>query len=209
MATEGDDDHDRMQASTGSPGTPQRRQDFLSVRTLYLPTSLILLMGFLLYLAIQTFPASSWPRDGVRNGIDYNNAETAVMIAPCGNTPDMARAADCKFDTVSFAWLPERCYDAELSEEFAQIKQWEYFEDQNRSVKVPHEKALTGDYSALYKEFEYHLRHGVFMWKKMHRALLREGVGRRGIDSSIANRAVAMDLVNSVIVLKFPDCGMA
>ncbi|KUI54271.1 hypothetical protein VP1G_10659 [Cytospora mali] len=143
-------------------------------------------------------------------------------MSPCGNTPAEARAAGCIFDIMAFSWLPPRCHDAELAEEFRQLKGWEYFIDLNRTRPLSQELALTGEFAGLYTEFEYHLRHCTFLWKKMHRALLRGGGGKMAIDSVTAGyshtehcshmlmtrREVALDVINAVIVVKYPDCGM-
>ncbi|KAH8660329.1 hypothetical protein BX600DRAFT_513943 [Xylariales sp. PMI_506] len=180
--------------------------------------SMILSTCLLLYLAVTAYAVPYSSSLGIGAG---EITEPAVMVSPCGTTPAEARAAGCQFDMMAFSWLPARCYDAELTAEFARLKDWEYFEDQNRTVPVPLELALTGGYSELYTKFEYHLRHCTFLWKKMHRALLQRG-GKRAIDSVTAkyghtehcskmllgSREVALDLVNSIIQLKFPDCGM-
>ncbi|KID70389.1 hypothetical protein MBR_08893, partial [Metarhizium brunneum ARSEF 3297] len=42
--------------------------------------------------------------------------QAQVMEKPCGETPAEARTRGCYLDVISFCWLPERCYDAELSQ---------------------------------------------------------------------------------------------
>lgn len=144
------------------------------------------------------------------------------MFSPCGSTPAEARAAGCLFDIMAFSWLPPRCHDAELSEEFRQLRDWEYYLDRNRTMPLSREKASTGEYTELYTKYEYHLRHCTFLWKKMHRALLGGGGGKLAIDSVtakyahtehcsemlMARRELPLDVINSVILVKYPDCGM-
>lgn len=153
----------------------------------------------------------------------HPEATSVIIHTPCGGTPAEARASDCIFDIIAFSWLPPRCYDAELAEEFRELKGWEYFLDRNRTRPLSQELALTGEFAGLYTEFEYHLRHCTFLWKKMHRALLSGGGGKPSIDSVTAGyahtehcshmlmtrREVALDIINAVIVVKYPDCGMA
>ena len=144
-----------------------------------------------------------------------------VLLSPCGHSPTEARALGCHFDIMSFCWLPDKCYDTELSSTFDNLTQWEWFLDPNKTQPVAHEQVMAGEYMGLYVSWEYHLRHCTAMWRKLHRAVL--GDGRVAVDSYIANydhtrhceqmllgqRGLGLDEVNTVIVAKFPDCGIA
>jgi hypothetical protein len=33
----------------------------------------------------------------------------------CGHSPEEARAKDCQFDLLAFAWVPKQCFDADLA----------------------------------------------------------------------------------------------
>ena len=97
---------------------------------------------------------------------------------------------------------------------------WAYYLDRNRTRLVSQELALTGEFAGLYPKFEYHLLHCTYMWKKLHRAML--GKGKAAIDSAngqythtqhcshmlLARRDVNLDVINAVIVVKHPDCGI-
>lgn len=146
---------------------------------------------------------------------------SAVTTSPCGSTAQEARARGCHFDVISFCWLPDACYDEELSTTFDNITTWEWFLDPNRTQPIAHEEAMTGEYTGLYVNWEYHLRHCTFMWKKLHRAVL--GTGKSAIDGYIGplahtehcsemllqDRDVGFDAINTIILVKFPDCGIA
>ncbi|KAK1850325.1 hypothetical protein CCHR01_07034 [Colletotrichum chrysophilum] len=146
-----------------------------------------------------------------------------VMIKPCGNTPQEARERGCHFDVISFCWLPSQCYDAELSREFDEANHLEWFLDPNRTSPLSHEQIMTGEYTGLYVNWEYHVRHCTAMWKKMHRAIiLGNGDGVKAIDGYIvvyehtkhcehmllAGRNIAPDIINTRIAVKYPDCGV-
>lgn len=144
-------------------------------------------------------------------------------MVPCGTDPDSARAAGCVLDIVSFSWLPPRCHDAELAQEFRLLQGWEYFLDINGTQPVAQELALEGGFRGLYTRNEYHLRHCMFMWKKMHRAIMQGAGGKMSIDSVtagyahtehcaerlVARREQPLDVVSGFIMVKYPDCGMA
>lgn len=144
-----------------------------------------------------------------------------IQMAPCGNTYTQARSAGCVFDIISFSWLPLQCYDSDLANEFKALTDWTYWLDRNKTEPISQELALSGEFAGLYTEFEYHLRHCTYLWKKMHRAVL--GEGKVAIDSVtgvyahtkhcahmlMTRREVNLDVVNAVIMVKYPDCGIA
>jgi hypothetical protein len=152
---------------------------------------------------------------------DITASNSKVMVKPCGSTPEEARARGCHFDVISFCWLPDRCYDPELSAEFDKKYQLEWFVDPERTQPLSHEQVMTGDYTGLYVNWEYHLSHCTAMWKKLHRAIAGP-FGKGAIDSYIGpythtqhcehmllgNRSVAFDVVNTIILVKYPDCGI-
>lgn len=144
-----------------------------------------------------------------------------ILRSPCGSTPAQAKALGCNFDIISFCWLPDRCYDAELSSSFEKLAQWEWYMDHNRTKPVPKTEALTGNFDGLYVSWEYHIQHCVYMWEKMHRALL--GEGKRAVDGYIGpyshtehcgnmllSRGKGFELTNfnTRIRVKYPDCGI-
>jgi hypothetical protein len=124
------------------------------------------------------------------------------------------------FDLISFCWLPDACYDAELSDAFDNISEWEWFLDSNRTQPITHEQIMTGEYTDLYVNWEYHLTHCTAMWKKLHRAVL--GKGKVAIDGYLGrmehtehcehmllnDRNTALDKFNTIIQVKYPDCGI-
>ncbi|EER24385.1 hypothetical protein CPC735_057550 [Coccidioides posadasii C735 delta SOWgp] len=147
----------------------------------------------------------------------------SILKSPCGTNATSARAAGCHFDIISFAWLHHKCYDAELSKSFSSIHEWEWFLQPNREQPVLASEALSGNYPVLYVNWEYHVRHCTYMWKKMHRAILKEN-GLETIDWYIApyehtehcaemllsrGKHIEFDVINTGIRVKYPDCGIA
>jgi hypothetical protein len=144
-----------------------------------------------------------------------------ILIKPCGENPEEARIRGCSFDIMSFCWLPPRCYDVELTDSFQQIARWEWFRDRNHTQSVPHDQVLAGDVTNLYVNMDYHIHHCAFMWKKLHRAIQSPHT-KKAIDSYIASYSHTKHCadilttggimegmaLNTLIYLKYPDCGM-
>ncbi|KAM4054611.1 hypothetical protein HRG_005447 [Hirsutella rhossiliensis] len=141
------------------------------------------------------------------------------MKSPCGSTAAEALERGCKFDITSFCWLHEECYDAKLSEGFDGIVIWERFRGPNMTQPHSHEQIMTEEHTDLYVNWEYHVRHCIAMWQKMHRAIL--GKGKAAIDSYIdefhythhcnqllSTRGAAFDNMNTIMAVKFPDYRM-
>jgi hypothetical protein len=86
---------------------------------------------------------------------------------------------------MSFSWLPSPCYDSQLSEQFLTLKNWQWFNSPNMTedAKVEKEEVLKGEHDYLWVSWEYHKLHCTYMWRKMHRAVLRGGF----VDQYIGN----------------------
>ena len=152
---------------------------------------------------------------------ESRSREADIMISPCSSSAAEAHAVGCSFDAMSYCWLPSSCYNAEISSEFASRRNCTWSLDRAREHPVSQATALSGDHGDLWANFEYHLLHYAYMWRKMHRAI-QGPLGKAAIDSYIANythtehceHMTMMNLrkgsgrVNSIIRVKYPDCGM-
>lgn len=143
-----------------------------------------------------------------------------LLKNPCGDTAAEARARGCHFEILNWSWLPNECHDHELEESFTQIKDWEFWQNQNKTGRISVEEARQGEYDMVWVEWDYHVQHCVNMWRKLHRALA--GSGFSAVDSvsaqwfhtdhcasAVVDRRSPSDLVNTIIYRKFPDCGVA
>ncbi|KAI1264370.1 hypothetical protein F5Y18DRAFT_436771 [Xylariaceae sp. FL1019] len=143
--------------------------------------------------------------------------------SPCGNTAEEAKARGCHFDTISFCWLPDECYDADLVETFEATRNWQFYLDEEGKHPISHEELIGGHGNNLWVSWEYHLRHCLFMWIKLHRAVLaKNDPSQPQIDSYIASlnhtnhcatilltdRDVAFPTLNTETLVKYPHCGM-
>lgn len=155
------------------------------------------------------------------SGLQHKHSASQIMVKPCGSNPAEARRKGCHFDVISFCWLPSECYDTELSRNFYEENELEWFLDPNRTQPLTYDQIMTGEFTGLYVDWGYHLRHCTAMWKKLHRAVLGD-MGRRAIDGYIGpyehtkhcehmllgKRDVAFDMINTRIAVKYPDCGI-
>lgn len=140
----------------------------------------------------------------------------------CGNSSTEAQAEGCIFDTMSFAWVRRPCYDAELTADFFVQNPWvRYYQDDNGTVEADPEKLKLGMYPELMITWRYHLTHCMWMWTKMHRAMM----GNRPLDSYAAsmdhthhctdqvmldadwmNGLTKLDEINTPIMTKYTTC---
>jgi hypothetical protein len=140
----------------------------------------------------------------------------------CGNSSDSALSRGCHFDVMSFSWSLPDCFDEELMEQFLRHRDWHWYREDGGEVSAWDVRAGPFDY--LFVSQEYHVVHCTFMWRKMHRAVL----ARRKIDSYVGNYTHTVHCekrlydreallrsgpgfdseVNTVIVTKYPTCGL-
>ncbi len=133
----------------------------------------------------------------------------------CGNSSEEALAAGCKFDVMSFTWTHPDCFDKELMEDFLSLRNWTWSFDAAGKETVPVERLSAGQHTDLFVSWEYHITHCTYMWKKMHRAILKG----KPLDSYMGNllhtmhcekmlldRTKGLEDRNTGILLKFARC---
>lgn len=177
------------------------------------------LLPLALIIAVVITITGLWSLNLLNTSSDSSKAEPASSskAISCGNTTAEAKAAGCHFDLMSFAWLPDACFDGELMDEFLAHPSgpWHWYSDTNKTTEISREEVNLGEYEELYVKWEYHLIHCTFMWKKMHRAVLQgrpidDYIGSYGhtkhCEKGILDRTLALDDMNTGILLKFPGC---
>jgi hypothetical protein len=85
--------------------------------------------------------------------------------SPCGNTPEEASSRGCKFEMQNLAWMPEDCYDAQLSEEWNNMP-WQFWADRHLQKPIPKSDVVTGFVPHVYVTYWQHKHHCMFMWHK-------------------------------------------
>jgi hypothetical protein len=135
----------------------------------------------------------------------------------CGLTASSALSHGSSFDVTSFAWLPARCFDQGLVDQFLALHDWRWYLDAAGSQPVDIDSVRSGVHAQLYVTQEYHMYHCTYMWRKMHRAA---GAGRP-LDGYIGNMShtahcegqlvghgaeAGLNETNTVISTKFVNC---
>jgi hypothetical protein len=107
-----------------------------------------------------------------------------VQWRHCGNTSQEALLNGCVLDFIAGAWVPRECYDAELEEEFLQLRDWHWYADaagkRELSIAVIRQN---GGPNPMFVSIEYHWVHCAYTWKKLHRSKIRQ----MPIDTHIGN----------------------
>ena len=133
----------------------------------------------------------------------------------CGNSSHEALSLGCSFDVMSFAWLPDRCFDKELVDDFLALKDWNWYLDAGGQQTADPASVAAGAYDELYVTQEYHMYHCTHMWRKMHRAILagRDLDGYIGdmhhtahCEMQILDRSRALDDTSTKIYTKYVEC---
>jgi hypothetical protein len=145
----------------------------------------------------------------------------------CGDSPSSARQDNCIFDLMSFSWLPPPCADPDLTAQFVGLQNWTWWVDENRTTAVPLEEVSKGNHAELFVTREYHMYHCTYMWRKLHRGLLKsdETPERRGVVDTYIGRyehtshcemmllgmegehgMVGRNATDTAILMKFPRC---
>ena len=94
----------------------------------------------------------------------------------CGLSPADARSHGCLFDPTSFSWLAASCFDEDLTRQFLDAEDWNWYLDIELQHKANRTAVLAGEYELLFVDLAYHLQHCTYMWRKLHRAVLSGSV---------------------------------
>lgn len=159
--------------------------------------------------------------------VGKSSSSPGTKFGSCGDSPSTAREANCTFDIMSFSWLPQACADLDLIAEFLAVQNWTWWMDKDRTSAISLEDVSRGDYDELFVTREYHMYHCTYMWRKLHRGLLRaeEYSKERGvIDTYIGSYghtehcemmllgmekdhgAIDKNATDTAILLKYPSC---
>lgn len=103
---------------------------------------------------------------------DHGNAAASpATLAGCGNSTHEARSQGCVFDVMMQLWVPQPCYNRELSEEFLAEGQWKWYRDPEAEQEMPDEEMRRGEHTVAFVVDGYHRQHCVFTWQLMVYAL--------------------------------------
>ncbi|OKL57306.1 hypothetical protein UA08_07391 [Talaromyces atroroseus] len=168
-----------------------------------------ILLGFFILLGLTLFLPPTIP--------PYLLAFEELPIYQCGNSPEEASRNGCRFDVISFSWLPPACFDAQLVDDFLATSKWQWYKDSETNTTIPVAEVYQGQHELLYVSWDYHFSHCTYMWAKLHRAVLY-GYPIDGYIGNIHHTAHCSDLLlrqddfrasgkTTMIFTKYPSCG--
>lgn len=135
------------------------------------------------YHNLRPINASANPGDSFSEWID------------CGQTAFEARDRGCIFDLMLSTWIHESCYDGEMMNRYLLEGNHTYFYDEDMVHEMPEEEARRGEYTTLWTDGEFHLRHCVYLMDMQLRAYLTG----RPIEVSIYNFGHTQHCVNMTL----------
>lgn len=143
-------------------------------RKFYGTLSVIIFAAFIGGLAASTIWAISWNlRSCPATALELGDEPSASQLLHCGNSPAEARSLGCKLQTWSYTWVPEPCFDPELSGEFITIHKKDdlpYYADRNGTQVVDFDTVYEGEVEVLYTVWGSHYWHCAFLMRKFFRA---------------------------------------
>ena len=142
--------------------------------TCFLSVSVIIISAVLFITSVQDLSRREMMDKAQDSELGASSTPELNVFEPfeCGESPTLAIEKGCKFDPISFTWVPPACYDPGLQREFLSIADWSWYGDEAGQKPIPKEEILTGQHDYAFVSFRYHIVHCAFMWKKMHRSLM-------------------------------------
>jgi hypothetical protein len=136
-----------------------------------------------------------------------------ILKSPCGNSSSEARARGCHFDVLSFCWVPEECFDRDLTEMFRKAGPWVFYTDQNKTASIT-EDQFGSDTQPVYLTNKLHKTHCAYNILRFHKALT-EGRMVHKEDvlthtehcSQVLTRINDPDDIEVRAKIQYPDCG--
>jgi hypothetical protein len=136
----------------------------------------------------QTAPAQA-PNRNLPEFREGTDEKTGLPLSwsngDCGNSADDALALGCRYSIVLHAWLPKNCLtddDVEDEKLMYEGRTWPYQKDDGTNLTMS--ELHKGDFHHFTTLFDWHVTHCMYVWKRIHRAMLDAD---RKIDSYTAN----------------------
>lgn len=185
------------------------------------------LMGlFAMGIAMAVFSASMRPSSTrarvLPAAVDGADPVTGLPLSwsngDCGNSPKDAKARKCKYNMIINAWLPGSCMTEEDDQDAAEMykdgSRWVFEADTGKNLTV--EELASGNFEFFTTQYDFHVTHCMYAWKRLHRALLDPS---RELDSvvtdihhtghcasMIAGHAAGEHDHGTKVFVKYPTC---
>lgn len=144
---------DEEYVHTTLPSRSRRRTIFLITLAIIIITSLLIAL-FLEH----------------RRGSNAHQEHSLRAPEECGQSPQEARELGCVFDIIIMGWVPPRCYDGQLANDFLGRTGWGFYRTANLTgPQIPTSDIMAGEWDEVFVNYEYHIIHCTYTWKKTQR----------------------------------------
>jgi len=101
----------------------------------------------------------------------------------CGNSWQDAVSLGCHFDVMASRWYAPECFDQEALDTMLAEPQvnFTWYVDREHTAVFPPEKALKGEFDKVWPDNDFHIKHCLYLWRRLHRAV----VNNRPIDEDL------------------------
>lgn len=107
------------------------------------------------------------------------NATTGELR--CADDWQTAKRMGCIYDVMASRWYPPKCYDPIVLGEMLSEMDFEWYEDIHHTNRSTWDRAISGEFENLYPLEDYHVMHCLYLWRKLHSAIIHH----RHIDRDI------------------------
>lgn len=97
----------------------------------------------------------------------------------CGTSPTEARQRGCAFDPILMGWVPRRCYDHPLTQDFfSDIANYTFHQTADRTASdiIGQKEVLEGEWDIIYVDPQFYITQCMCAWKKTWRAAVNGSV---------------------------------
>jgi len=181
-------------------------------------------LGLVLFVWLLTRPPRFSLHDerSPSDGLTFTGGQLTLAqhlaTRPCGHTAEDAVARGCEFDQVTTSWLPPRCIDRELQEEFLTTIRpggWRFWAQDDQTQEHDAEQ-LGWVTDEIWATNEWHMWHCLYVWRKLARAV-RNGKPIDGSTLSLTHTdhcaymtgseyATTQSEVRTLVSINFPPC---
>ncbi|KAI1336264.1 hypothetical protein F5Y15DRAFT_209279 [Xylariaceae sp. FL0016] len=156
---------------------------------LFILSNLVMFLTGLLASHPLLFPAQGTPCSATSATREHDHIRAAskakastmidgveVMGTKCGNNWQEAKELGCRFDVMASRWYSPECHDQEVLDGMLSEPRvnWNFtwYEDRNHTKVVPSETVIRGEFDKVYVENLFHIKHCLYLWRKLHHAVL-------------------------------------
>lgn len=92
----------------------------------------------------------------------------------CGGSWQEAEALGCHFDVMASRWYSPECFDQEALDAMLAEPQvnFTWYVDREHTAVVTREQALRGEFTKVWPDNAFHIKHCLYLWRRLHRAII-------------------------------------